>query len=142
MDAGLIFGGNAVTFDETQMVAAPLTYESIVIDTAGQPSTPAPDYALSAPTLLQQSQSGAAARASIRTAGLARFRNPDASRAVRLRPPRWLIASMTDTATTAPLPSADATWSEIRAEVAALNRRAPTGFAQWQLLPQYEIPGQ
>jgi hypothetical protein len=142
MDAGLVFGSEAVTFDETQTAASPLAYKSIVIDTAGGPSQPAPEYVLTAPTLLLQSRSGAAARASIRTLGLARFRNPKAPRAATLRSVRWVIASLHDTATTAPPPSADATWTEIRAEMAALNRRAPTGFAQWQLVPQFETPGQ
>ena len=38
MDAGLVFGSNAWTFDEPQTVAAPLIYESFVIDDVAQPS--------------------------------------------------------------------------------------------------------
>jgi hypothetical protein len=141
MDAGLVFGSNAWTFDEAQTVEAPLVYESFVIDDVGQPSTPAADYVLSAPTLERQFRSGSAARAPIRTLGLARFRNPKAPRAATLRSVRWVVASLNDTATTVPPPSADATWTEIRAEMATLNRRAVTGFAQWQVVPQYETSG-
>jgi Family of unknown function (DUF6603) len=138
MDAGLVFGSNVWTFDGAQTVAAPLVYESFVIDDVRQPSKPTADYVLSEPTLERQFRSGSAARAPIRTLGLARFRDPKAPRAATLRSVRWVVASLTDTAATVPPPSADATWTEIRAEMATLNRRAATGFAQWQVVPQYE----
>ena len=49
MDAGLVFGSDALAFDATQLVAAPLEYESIVIDAPipeGAPLPPSQVYVL------------------------------------------------------------------------------------------------
>src|SRR4029453_4744691 len=93
---------------------------------AGGPS-PAPDYELSAGRLAEQTQFGAAARAPVRRVGLARFREADMRKAGVMQTPRWVIASTNDVGTTAPVPGAGATWTELRAEVALLNRRAAPG---------------
>jgi hypothetical protein len=137
MDAGVVFGSDAVTFEASQVVRSPLTYESIVIDAAGKPS-PAPDYELSAGRLAEQTQFGAAASAPVRRVGLARFREADLPKAAVMQTPRWVIASTNDVGTTAPAPGAGATWTELRAEVALLNRRAAPGTRQWQLVPLHE----
>ena len=100
MDAGLVFGSDAVGFDELQIVAAPLEYESIVIDAAGQSSTPAGQV---------RAERGAAARAGAfrrGRAGADSQRRPGAlprrrrrrSAATLSRRRAWVIASVTDTA--------------------------------------------
>jgi len=142
MDAGLVFGSDAVVFDEAQTVAAPLEYESILIDAAGQSSRPKTGrYVLTAERLFQQTRFGAVARAPIRSVGMARFRDADAPKAATLHTPRWVIASVEDTRTVAPEATTGATWSETRAVMAKLNRAAPDGTARWQLVPVHEVPG-
>jgi hypothetical protein len=141
MEAGLIFGSDAVMFDELQTVAAPLEYESIVIDAAGQSSKPPAKYVLSAERLLEQARFGAVAQAPIRALGLGRFRDAAAPKAATLRTEGWVIAAVTDTGTVTPAPGAAVTWSETRAAVAALNRGASAGSAPWQLVPLHETIG-
>jgi hypothetical protein len=138
MDAGLVFGSDAVSFDESQIIAAPLQYDSIVIDAAGAASTPPGDrYTLIADRLFEQSRMGAAATAPIRSIGLARFRQPNAPKAVTLNPPSWLIASTTDAGAPAPAATTGTSWAETRAALAALNR-ADAHAAKWQVIPAYE----
>jgi hypothetical protein len=138
MEAGVVFGSDAVIFDTAQIVADQLKYESIVIGAEGQSSTSPDKYELTAERLLDQARFGAVAQAAIRSAGLARFRDVEAPKAATEQTPRWLIASVTDTGTVAPPTSAGATWSETRAAMTALNRAAASGAAQWQLVPVYE----
>ncbi len=84
MEAGVIFGSDRVVFDELQTVAAPLEYESFVIDAAGQ-SSKAPDkYVLSASRLMEQARLSAVAQAPIRALGLGRFRDAAAPKAATL----------------------------------------------------------
>ena len=40
MDAGVEFGSDAVNFDAAQLAAAPLEYETFVLDDAVRPSIP------------------------------------------------------------------------------------------------------
>jgi hypothetical protein len=139
MDAGIIFGSDVFTFDETQIVAAPLEFETIVIDAAGKPSRPQGDrYLLTADRLFKQSRMGAAAIAPIRVVGAAKFRQPDAPKAVTLEPPRWVVASTLDTNLAAPVIVSGPSWIESRAALATLNRTSKGGAARWQVVPAYE----
>jgi hypothetical protein len=138
MEAGIVFGSDAVVFDTAQTVPAPLTYESIVIDGAGKSKKDDKPYTLSATRLLDQTRFGAVAMAPIRTIGLSRFRNVDAAKAVTLETPGWTIVSLTDMAVASPVATGD-TWAEKRAAVEMLNRGAPSGATVWQLVPVNEI---
>jgi hypothetical protein len=138
MDAGLIFGDTAVSFDAGQLVAAPLQYEQIVIDDlAAPPPDPGPrrpSYTLRADQLFALSNSGAAARAPIRTAGLARFRAADAQAGAVLQAPDWRIVPIADGLPAALDPTVK-TWTEHLAALDMLNRRAAT----WQIVPAHEL---
>jgi hypothetical protein len=140
MDAGLIFGDEAVSFDASQLVAAPLQYEQIVIDDLAAPppppaqAPPKPTYTLRADKLLPLSKSGAAARAPIRKAGLARFRAQDETPAATLQPPAWRIVPLAD-GTPATVDPSVKTWSEHLAALTALNGRT----ASWQIVPAHEL---
>jgi hypothetical protein len=139
MDAGLVFGSNAVSFDEAQSVAAPLEYESIVVDAAGPPvRPPLPRYVLSASRLLEQARFGAVALAPVRHVGAARFRDPDAPKAATLNETLYVMASVDDATSAPPAAPAAATWSETRAAMTALNRAAGISGALWQLVPVHE----
>ena len=131
MDAGLIFGDEAVSFDASQLVAAPLQYEQIVIDDLASPPPPhvgprRPGYTLRADQLFALSTSGAAAKAPIRTAGLARFRAAEAEAGAVLQPPKWRIVPIAD-GQPAELDPAVKTWSEHLAALGTLNRTAAPG---------------
>ena len=146
MDAGLVLGSGAVTFDAETMVAAPLEYFPITLDRlTGSPTSPsrapnAPASAAPAPytmpveALSTQRPSGAAARVPVRRVGRARFRNAAADPAAQLPAPRWRIVRLSDGSTAAVDPSVR-TWSEYRAALAMLNR----GGALWQMVPVYEV---
>ena len=137
MDAGLVFGSDAVSFDATQLVAANLQYESIVIDAPipeGAPLPPSQVYTLQPAQLAFHSLTGAAARAPVRRVGRARFRTPDAAPAVSLAKPAWDIVPL-DGGAPAPLDPAVRTWSEHLAVLNSLNRAG----AHWQLVPANEV---
>jgi hypothetical protein len=137
MDAGLVFGSDAVSFDATQLVAANLQYESIVIDApipAGAPLPPSQVYTLQPAQLAFHSLTGAAARAPVRRVGRARFRVEDTAPAVSLAKPAWDIVPL-DGGAPAPLDPAVRTWSEHLAVLNSLNRAG----AQWQLVPANEV---
>jgi hypothetical protein len=119
-------------------VAAPLTFESIVIDGAGRSKRDDKKYVLSAARLFDQTRFGAVAQASIRSIGLSRFRDAAAPKAAALQTPQWTIVSVTDAATTAQV-TTGATWIEKQAAVAMLNRGAPASATVWQLVPVNEI---
>jgi hypothetical protein len=138
MEAGVVFGSDAVSFAESDIVAAPLAYESIVIDSAGRASRASDPYVLSAARLVEQAGFGAVAQASVRTVGLGRFRDAAAPRAVTMHAEQWTIASAADTTTTPEAPSAGTTWAEARAAVRLLNRRAAADDTAWQLVPVHE----
>jgi len=132
MDAGIAIGSIGMSFDE--VVPAPLEYEAIVIDTLPQPATQGTRYVLPAGLLLALANSGAAARAPIRRAGQARYRQADAPPAATVSSLRWRIVPLTEGAAA----SVDAevrTWSEYRAALATLNR----GAANWQMVPAHEL---
>jgi hypothetical protein len=137
MDAGLVLGDGGASFDPATVVAAPLTYASIVLGPAGAPD-PAPAepgrYDLPAAALGAQRGTGAAARAPARQAGAARFRNAAAAPAATLAAPRWRIVHASDGAV-APEDPTLTTWSEHRAALAALNR----GGARWLMVPAHEL---
>lgn len=137
MDAGLVLGDGAVSFDPATVVAAPLAYESIVLGPAGAPD-PAPAgpgrYQLPAVSLGAQRATGATARAPARRVGAARFRNAAARPAAALAVPRWRLVHASDGAV-APEDPTLTTWSEHRAALAALNR----GGARWLLVPAHEL---
>ncbi len=132
MDAGIAIGSTGMSFDE--VVPAPLTYEAIVIDTLPQPATQGTRYVLAAGLLMAQTKSGAVARAAIRRAGQARFRQADAPPAATLSSLRWTIMPLTEGAAASVDPKVR-TWSEYRAALASLNR----GAANWQMVPAHEL---
>ena len=121
-----------MSFDE--VVPAPLTYEAIVIDTLPQPTTQDKHYTLPVGLLMAQTKSGALARAPIRRAGQARFRQLDAPPAATLSSLRWTIMPLTEGAAASVDPQVR-TWSEYRAALATLNRAA----ANWQMVPTHEL---
>jgi hypothetical protein len=134
MDAGFVVGkDDAVTIpaDATQLVAAPLEYDSIVIDTLTgdvPPKQPAP-YVLPAAQLAVHAATGAAARAPVRRVGRARFRTPGQP-AVDLAAPAWAIAPL-DGGPPLALAAAVKTWSEHQGALTTLNRAG----ARFQLVP-------
>ena len=132
MDAGIAIGSTGMSFDE--VVPAPLTYEAIVIDTLPQPAGQGTRYVLAAGLLMAQTKSGAVARAAIRRAGQARFRQVDAPPAATLSSLRWTIMPLTEGAAASVDPGVR-TWSEYRAALATLNR----GAANWQMVPTHEL---
>jgi hypothetical protein len=132
MDAGIAIGSIGMSFDE--VVPAPLEYEAIVIDTLPQPATQGTRYVLPAGMLLALVNSGAAARAPIRRAGQARYRQPDAPPAATVTSLRWRIVPLTEGAA-ASVDAGVQTWSEYRGALATLNR----GAANWQMVPAHEL---
>jgi hypothetical protein len=136
MQSGVTFGTDAVAFDEGRTVASPLTFETIIIDAAGQSTRPkAVAYPLTARRLAEQVRVSAVARAAVRSSGFERFSDAQAPQAVGTRPLRWQVTSVGDTRTLAQGVNAEATWSEKRAVLASLNRTA----IQWQLVPDHEV---
>ncbi len=132
MEAGIAIGSPGLSFD--QVVPAPLQYESIVIDTLPQPATHDPRYRLPVALLMAQTKSGAVARAPIRRAGQARFRQADAPPAATVSALRWTITPLAQGAAASVDPQLR-TWSEYRAALAKLNR----GAANWQMVPHHEL---
>ncbi len=139
MDAGLVFGSEAVVFAPAQAVASPLEYETVLIDEeAPANAPPAERYPLHPERLLQHARLGAVARAPIRHLGLNRFRTPDVPQAVALRAPNWVIASVDDAKTVAAETQPGAIWNANHATMLGLNRQAG-GARRWQLIPEYEV---
>jgi hypothetical protein len=134
MDAGLVFGSEAVSFDAAQGLGSRVRYKSINTDAPSASGT-APKYELNAAQLEQHARSGAAGRASVRQVGIARFRNVQAKAAVQLQATRWSIQPLTVGA--APSVAADVkTWSEHRAVLTSLNRASG---GRYQIVPTYEL---
>jgi hypothetical protein len=133
MGAGLMFGDDTASFDASEIVPAPLEYTEIVID-AAQPAQPAGRYQLPVGRLQDLARSGAAARAPIRTEGLARFRSRTAAPAATLQPVIWTIQPLGDGAPPGLDPSVS-TWTEHLAALDALNR----GATSFQIVPEYEL---
>ncbi|MGE3781993.1 MAG: DUF6603 domain-containing protein, partial [Alphaproteobacteria bacterium] len=136
MDAGMAVGSDAVRFDAARAVAAPLEYETIVIDTLAPPGRPPPPlparYRLAPAQLRAHAATGAAARAPLRRVGRARFRAA-APPAVRIAAPRWTIEPIDDGDAIPPaaIPPGVRSWSEHLALLHQLNR----GAARYQLVP-------
>jgi Family of unknown function (DUF6603) len=139
MDAGVVFGSDAVVIDDGASIFAPLEFETIIIDEEGRSTQEEEDrYILIADRLFEQLRFGAVAQAPIRRAGLARFRNLDAPAAVTMRSTQFVIASIED-GSVAPSTRA-ATFAETQAILTKLNRDV-TGAALWQLVPTHETAG-
>lgn len=134
MDSGIVFGGGGARFDE--VVAAPLVYESLVLDTLPQPASRDPRYTLGAAQLLLHVRTGSVARAPLRRTGPARFRLAGAPRAAALVAPTFRIVPLDEGAPAAVAPGTQS-WSEYRSALARLNR----GAADWQVVPAYELAG-
>jgi hypothetical protein len=140
MDAGLMFGSDAVVFTPAQAVPAPLEYETIVLDEPAPENAPSPQrYPLTQERLLQHARFGAVAKAPIRNLGQGRFRNADAPQVAMLRTPNWVIASVDDGKTIAPQSQAGATYSAKLATMQQLNQQSG-GARRWQLVPEHEVP--
>ena len=76
MDAGAIFGSDAIVIDDGASLFAPLEYETIIIDDEGQATNEAEDrYILVAHRFFEQVRFSAVGTAPIRSIGTARFRN-------------------------------------------------------------------
>jgi hypothetical protein len=139
MQAGLAIGSNAVASSASQLVAAPLTYDSFVIDalpapatspnggTIDQPVTPTPaaaPYVLPAAQLALHAATGAAARAPVRQRGRARYRVSDPP-LIALAAPRWAVVAAT-TGTAVPVDESVTTWSDYKGVADSLNRGGAT----------------
>jgi hypothetical protein len=142
MDAGLVLGADRASFDAATIVPAPLEYESITLNPAGDRAGPGPAGSDAAPrryvmplaALRAQTGTGAVARVPVRAVGRARFRNPAVAPAATLAEPRWRIVQVADGGP-APIDPGITTWSEQRTALAALNR----GGARWQMIPDHEL---
>jgi hypothetical protein len=132
MDAGLVVGNDdAVTIDAAQLVAAPLEYDSIIIDTLipdVPPKQPAP-YVLPVGQLAVHATTGAAARAPVRNVGRARFRTAGKP-AVEIAEPTWAIAPLDGGPPVAVAPAIK-TWTDYQGTLTTLNRAS----ARFQLVP-------
>jgi hypothetical protein len=136
MDAGVVFGSDAVVIDPAASIFDPLEFDTIVINAAGAASKePVDRYHLRADRLFEQVRFGAVATAPIRTVGIARFRTFDAA-AITVRPLQFAIASIAD-GTVAPTTRA-ATFVEAQAALTKLNRGS-AGAALWQVVPTHEM---
>jgi hypothetical protein len=139
MDAGCMFGEAGVTFEQAQVIPAPIEYQVIQITLDG-PSPPAeltppsPSFALDAGSLQLFARSGAAARAPIRRAGRARFRNERAEAAATLAPPQWTVVPIAE-GPAPPVTPGVRTFVEYQALVNVMNR----GGARWQVVPAREV---
>jgi hypothetical protein len=86
MDAGVMFGSDAVVIDEGASLFAPLEFETIIIDEEGRRTQEIEDrYILIADRLFEQLRFGAVATSVVRRAGSAKFRNLAAPGAVSMR---------------------------------------------------------
>ena len=140
MDAGVLFGSDAVVIDDGASIFAPLDYETITIDKDGnlieEEEETATRYTLIAERLFEQVRFSAVAMAPIRTTGVARFRSSGAPAAVAMRIEQYTIASVQE-GTVAPATKI-ATWTETQAALKQLNRAA-AGAPRWQLVPAHEM---
>jgi hypothetical protein len=139
MDAGAIFGSDAIVIDEGASIFAPLEFETIIIDEKGEATNEPEDrYVLVAHRFFEQVRFSAVGTAPIRSIGTARFRNLDVSPAVAMRTGQFVIASVADGI--APPTAKPATFAETQATLRQLNRGV-AGGALWQILPMHETAG-
>jgi len=136
MDAGAIFGSDAIAIDDGASLFAPLEYETIIIDEQGEAANEPEDrYVLAAHRLFEQVRFSAVGIAPIRSIGAARFRNTDQPAAVTMRTGQFVIASIADGAV--PATAKPSTFAETQAILSHLNRGV-AGQALWQILPLHE----
>jgi hypothetical protein len=139
MDAGAIFGSDAIAIDEGASLFAPLEYETIIIDEKGEATNEEEDrYVLVAHRLFEQVHFSAVGMAPIRNVGSARFRNLDLPPAVAMRSAQFVIGSVADGIV--PPTAKPATFVETQAMLSRLNR-GMAGEALWQILPVHETAG-
>jgi hypothetical protein len=139
MDAGAIFGSDAIAIDNGASLFAPLEYETIIIDEEGQATKKEEDrYILVAHRFFEQVRFSAVGMAPIRSIGVARFRNLDLPPAVAMRTGQFVVASIAD-GIAAPT-AKPATFVETQATLSRLNRGV-AGEALWQILPVHETVG-
>jgi hypothetical protein len=139
MDAGAIFGSDAIVIDEGASLFAPLEYETIIIDEQGAAMNEEEDrYVLVAHRFFEQVRFSAVGTAPIRSIGAARFRNLELPAAVTMRTGQFVIASVTDGIV--PPTAKPATFAETQATLGRLNRGV-AGEALWQILPMHETAG-
>jgi hypothetical protein len=136
MDAGAIFGSDAISIDDGASLCAPLEYETIIIDEQGQKTKEPDRYILITDRFFEQVRFSAVGMAPIRSLGTARFRNPEAKAAVTLRTQRFVVASTTDGTSAAT--AKPATFAETLAITSQLNRSV-AGEALWQVVPMHEM---
>ncbi|HEY7640573.1 MAG TPA: DUF6603 domain-containing protein, partial [Steroidobacteraceae bacterium] len=137
MDAGAIFGSDAIAIDEAASLFAPLEYETIIIDEEGAATNEVEDrYVLVAHRFFEQVRFSAVGTAPIRSIGAARFRNAELSPVVAMRTAQFVIASTTDGIV--PPTAKPATFAETQATVSRLNRGV-AGEALWQMVPVHEM---
>lgn len=151
MDAGLLLGDDALSFDAAAVVAAPLDYAPITLGAlpaggappSGFNATPLPSYAMPVAAMRAQRGSGPAALAPARRSGSARFRSPGAPPLVSLANTRWQVAAATGdtpasmaamTAMAATPMAAVGTWAECQQALEVLSR----GGGRWSMLPRHE----
>jgi hypothetical protein len=139
MDAGAMFGSDAIAIDEGASLFAPLEYETIVIDEEGEATNEEEDrYVLVAHRFFEQVRFSAVGTAPIRSIGVARFRNLDLPAAVTMRTEQFVIASVADGMV--PPTAKPATFVETQATLSRRNRGV-AGEALWQILPVHETAG-
>jgi hypothetical protein len=139
MDAGAIFGSDAIAIDEGASLFAPLEYETIIIDEEGQATKEQEDrYILVAHRFFEQVRFSAVGMAAVRSIGVARFRNLSLPPAVAMKTEQFVVASVAD-GIAAPT-AKPATFAETQAKLRQLNRGV-SGEARWQILPLHETVG-
>jgi len=139
MDAGAIFGSDAIAIDDGASLFAPLEYETIIIDEEGLATNEEEDrYVLVAHRFFEQVRFSAVGMAPIRSIGIARFRNLDLPPAVAMRTGQFVVASVAG-GIAAPT-AKPATFAETQATLSRLNRGV-AGEALWQILPVHETVG-
>lgn len=137
MDAGAIFGSDAIAIDEGASLFAPLEYETIIIDEEGAATNEVEDrYVLAAHRFFEQVRFSAVGMAPVRNIGVARFRNTELPPVVAMRTNQFVIASVTD-GLAAPT-AKPATFAETQATLTQLNRSV-AGDALWQMVPVHEM---
>jgi hypothetical protein len=136
MDAGVIFGSDAVVIDEGASIFDALEYETLLIDEDGAKEQQE-DYPLPPERFFQQVRFSAVGLAPIRSVGIARFRNLAAPAAVTLRAQQFGITSV-ETGAAAPETRATS-FVDAQAALARLNRSTPGATARWQLVPEFEM---
>ena len=123
-----------------QRVYAPLEYETIILDEAGEESQGPEPYVLAANRLQQHVRFASAAKAAVRNTGLARFRNTAASApGVTVETPDWVVTSVSDLNVLLPESIGGMSWGDARAALEALRHSEPDGTPRWQVVPEYEV---